>query len=102
MAYKSIYNDIIFIEGEDNRVKVKGNVSYNYGSIGSQLRSLKEVKKSLALQAKSRGCNCIVEFKYGQKASWFSLDDTKWYGNGKCGILADDDYNKIINEEIKN
>lgn len=98
MAYKTMYNDVIFIEGADNRVNVKGNVKYKFGSFGSQLKGLDSVKDSLANQAKSQGCNCIIEFKYGQKASWFSLDDTKWYGEGKCGILSDEDYNSMINE----
>lgn len=101
MAYKSIYDEVIFIEGEDNRVNVKGTVKYVYGSIGSQLKGLDSVKASLSSQAKSKKCNCIVEFKYGQKSSLFSLDDTKWYGDGKCGVLSDEDYNSIINE-IKN
>ena len=28
MAYKSVYNNIIFIEGSDDRVDVKGTVTY--------------------------------------------------------------------------
>ncbi len=86
MAYKTVYDDVIFIEGTDNRVNVKGNVKYKYVSFNSQL------KGSLASQAKLQKCNCVVEFKYEQKSSWFSLDDTKWYGEGKCGILPEEDY----------
>lgn len=98
MAYKTLYDNIIFIEGSDNRVSIKGTVTYTYGSFGSQLKGLNSVKASLANQAKSKKCNCIVDFKYGQKSSWFSLDDTKWFGNGKCGVLSEEDYIAIINE----
>ena len=31
MAYKTIYNDVIFIEGEEPNAKVVGNVEYKYG-----------------------------------------------------------------------
>jgi len=98
MAFKTVYDGVIFIEGKDPRVSIKGNVNYKYGSIGSQLKSLNDVKKALAYQAQSQGCNCIVEFEYGQKSSWFSLDDMKWFGNGKCGTLSEEDYQKLIEE----
>lgn len=98
LAYKSVYDNIIFIEGQDSRVNVKGKVKYKFGSFGSQLKGLNQVKDSLSKQAKSHRCNCIVEFQYGQKSSWFSIDDTKWFGEGKCGILSDEDYNSIIKE----
>lgn len=98
MAYKSLYNNIIFIEGSDSRVEIKGTVTYTYGSFGSQLKGLNSVKDSLAKQAIAKKCNCIVDFQYGQKSSWFSLDDTKWYGSGKCGILSEDNYKSIFDE----
>lgn len=98
MEYKTVYDDVIFIEGTDSRVDVKGKVKYKYGSFNAQLKGLNKVKASLAHQAKLQKCNCIVEFTYGQKSSWFSIDDTKWFGEGKCGILSDEDYNLIINE----
>lgn len=101
MAYKSVYNGIIFIEGTDPRVDVKGKISFTYGLFGSQLKGLDSVKDSLANQAKSHNCNCVIEFNYGQKSSWLSLDDTKWFGDGKCGVLSQDDYNTII-QEINN
>lgn len=97
MAYKSVYEGIIFIEGKEPDVQIKGNVTYKYGSFGSQLKSLNDVKKSLASQAKFKSCNCIVEFEYGQKSSWFSIDDMKWYGSGKCGIMPKEKYDEILN-----
>ncbi|MBR6033794.1 MAG: hypothetical protein IKP28_03535 [Clostridia bacterium] len=98
MAYKTVYDNVIFIEGPDNRVSIKGKITYTYGSFGSQLKGLNSVKASLAHQAKFKNCNCIVDFNYGQKSSWLSLDDTKWYGDGKCGVLSKEDYDSIINE----
>ena len=100
MAYTSVYEDVIFIEGMYPNVNIKGTVSYKYGSFGSHLKTLNDVKKELVRQAKAKGCNCIIEFKYGQKASWISIDDMKFYGNGKCGILQEDQYNKIIQEKL--
>lgn len=102
MAYKSVYDGIVFIEGSSENVEIKGTVNYKYGSFGSHLKSLNDVKASLASQAKSQNCNCIIDFKYGQKSSLFSLDDTKWYGSGKCGIMQQDEYDQIVNNNANN
>ena len=99
MAYTSVFEDIIFIEGANENVKIIGKVDYTYGSFGSQLKNLNDVKKVLAQQAKSKGCNCIVEFKYGQKSSWISLDDTKMWANGQCGIMQEEEYSQIIKDK---
>lgn len=100
MVYKSVTEDVIFIEGEEPQATIVDNVKYTYGSFGSQLKNLLDVKKNLANQAKFKKCNCIINFKYGQKSSWFSLDDTKWYGNGQCGILDEKCYKRYLDQII--
>ena len=99
MAYTTVFNDIVFVEGNNENVKIVGKVEYTYGSVGAHFKNLSDVKNFLSQQAKSKGCNCIVDFKYGQKASWLSLDDTKMWGKGDCGIMQEEEYSKIIKEK---
>ena len=99
MAYKSIYKNIIFIEGHEDYVKNLGTIEYKKGGFfNNQLKNLDNVKEQLAYKAKQLGGNAVVNFKYGQKnKSWFrSLllsidDDINWYGYGEVVVL---DYNK--------
>ena len=45
--------------------------------------------------------NCILDFKYGQKSSIFSIDDVKFYGSGVCAVLPQEEYEKIIESKKK-
>jgi len=54
---------------------------------GAQLKSLADVKRAMAREAKRFNGNAIVRFEYGQRCvgfwrSLFSLDDVSWYGRG--------------------
>ena len=108
MAYKSLYNDIIFIEGEEDYIEIKGELQYKKGTLyNNQLKSLDIVKDQFATNAKQLGANAIINFKYGQKSlGWFrasllSFDDNiNWYGSGTAVLISKDRYNEII-EKIK-
>ncbi len=90
MAYTSVYNGIIFIEGEEPGARILGTVEFQKeGFYNQQLKDLTMVKNQLANKAISMGGNAIKNFTYGQKStSWFrslllSYDDNiNWYGSG--------------------
>jgi len=95
-GYPTLFDNIIFIECDvaemQNVAPVAVDLSFK---IGAQLKNLNDVKKSLAGYAQKYGCNCITNFKYGQKSSWLAIDDVAFFGNGIAGKLSQDEYNRI-------
>lgn len=96
MAYTTVYKDCIFVEGDNPKAERKSKIKSNLAGIGAQLKNLDNVKESLASQAKFQNCNCILDFKYGQKSSIFSIDDVKFYGSGVCAVLPQEEYERIL------
>lgn len=96
MAYTTIYKDYIFIEGNNFKAERKSKIKASLSGFGAQLKNLDDVKDNLIAQARVYNCNCILDFKYGQKSSIFSIDDVKFYGSGVCAILPQDEYKRII------
>ncbi len=96
MAYTSIHNGIIFIEGDEPGAKVIGGVEYQKkGFYNQQLKDLDMVKDQLAEKAKAMGGNAVKDFKYGQKStSWLRSmiltydDNINWYGSGTVILLS--------------
>ena len=104
MAYKSVFKNIIFIEGDETYIKTFGGIEYKKTKYyNSQMQNIDIVKEQLAEEAIKRGGNAIINFKYGQKnTSWFrsmllSLDDNvNWYGNGEVVLISEERYNEIL------
>lgn len=104
MAYTTVYNGIIFIEGREPSAKIISSVEYKKRfSYNSQIKTLDCVKEQLSEKAIELGGNAVVEFKYGQKsAGWFRAsllaldDDVKWYGSGYVAVLPPDLANDIL------
>ncbi|MEG1016000.1 MAG: hypothetical protein RR228_00135 [Bacilli bacterium] len=96
MAYTTIYEDVIFIEGDNSKAKRLKEIKTHLGGFGAQFKNLDNVKSSLAQQVKLLNGNCLLDFKYGQKSSLLSIDDVKFFGNGVAGILDESEYKKII------
>lgn len=97
MAYTTIFNNIIFIEGENNLAQLAYDVSSDTSfQIGSQLKNLNDIKAHLAYQAHQGGCNCIVRFVYGQKSRLLAFDDVAFWGRGVAAKLPQDAYNEIV------
>lgn len=79
---------VMFVEGEipgcrqikPISVKIHGAFSQ------AQLKSLDDVKKKMASIAKQHGGNAVVQFKYGQRSTFWTtllgIDDVSWYGDG--------------------
>ena len=101
MAYTTVYKDYIFIEGDNPKAQRKLKVKANLTGFGAQLKNLNNVKDNLISHARLHNCNCILDFKYGQKSSIFSIDDVKFYGSGVCAVLPQEEYEKIIESKKK-
>lgn len=96
-GYPTIYNNIIFIEAPVAEGKAVSAVSVDLSfRFGAQLKCLNDVKIELAKQAIGLGCNCVSEFKYGQKSRWLAIDDVAHFGNGMAIRLSPDSYEEIV------
>ena len=96
MAYTTVYKDFVFVEGDNPKAQRKIEIKANLIGFGAQLKNLNDVKDALISQAELHKCNCILDFKYGQKASLLSIDDVKFYGSGVCAVLPKAEYDKIV------
>ena len=103
MAYSSLFDGILFIEGQSPYTQDRGLVEYKGKFYNQQFKDLDNVKQQLAQKAKGVGANAIINFKYGQKntsflrAALLALDDNvKWYGYGQAVVLSDEQYNEIV------
>lgn len=96
-GYPTVFNGIIFIESaidEGQKVSIiKADLSFKFGA---QLKNLNDVKADLIVKAKNHECNCISEFKYGQKSRWLAIDDVAYFGSGFATRLPEDVYQNII------
>ena len=104
MAYCSIHNGIVFIEGDEPGARALGNVEFQkMGFYNQQLKGLDMVKDQLAQKAKNLGGNAVKFFTYGQKStSWFrslllSYDDNiNWYGSGTVIWLSPERIEELL------
>ena len=96
-GYPTVYNGILFLESafeDGQRVSpVSADLSFTFGA---QLKNLNDVKSDLAAKAAGMRCNCICEFKYGQKSRWLAIDDVAYFGNGTAMVLSAEIYQKIL------
>lgn len=98
MALVTVHRGIIFIEGEHPRAVKKYNADTRVGGFGAQLRNLNDLKDIMAYTAKNNGCNCVVNFSYGQKSKIIAIDDVAFVGSGFYAVLSDNDYNNIVSK----
>ena len=96
MAFTTIFEDIVFVEGDFpgavRKEEIKNDMTRGFGS---QLKTLADVKHNLAQKAKNKGANAILDFQYGQKSRWFSIDHIGYWGKGVLAIIPLSDYEKI-------
>jgi hypothetical protein len=92
-VYSSEFDGISFIEGHPLEARILDHVEITIQGIFSQaqLKSLDDVKKILAGKVKSKNGNSLVNFKYGQRSSFWStivgIDDVSWYGSGDVAVI---------------
>lgn len=95
MAYVTVFDDVIFIEGDHPRAQKRYTAETRVSGFGAQLKNLNDLKQMMAQTAKANGCNCIVNFTYGQKSKLIAIDDVAFMGNGFYAVLSPDDYQSI-------
>ena len=65
----------------------------------AQLKNLNDVKHRLSAMVKAKGANAIINFKYGQKSSFWTtlvgVDNVNWYGEGDIVVLSESDIARI-------
>lgn len=98
MAFVTVCQGVIFIEGDHPRAVKKYTAETRVGGFGAQLRNLNDLKMQMASTATFNGCNCVVNFSYGQKAKIIAIDDVAFVGNGFYAVLSPEDYNAIISQ----
>ncbi len=95
MAFVTVFQDVIFIEGDHPRAVKRYSAETRVGGFGAQLKNLDDLKATMAQTAKMNGCNCVVNFTYGQKTKLIAIDDVAFVGNGFYAHLSFEDYNAI-------
>ena len=97
MAFTTVYNGVVFIEGKHIDAKVVNAVQVDLSfKFGAQLKSLRDVKNELAQQARACGCNAVIYFTYGQKSRWLAIDDVAFWGKGVAAMLPSHIYDEIV------
>ena len=89
---------IAFFEDSVPNARTLGPVSAEIGGVfaSAQTRTLDDVKRLLAREAKAKRGNAVVGFRYGQKSvgllrSLASRDDVNWYGSGTAAVVDPSD-----------
>lgn len=95
MAFVTLFRDVIFIEGDHPRAVKKMSADTRVGGFGAQLKTLEDLKHIMAETAKANGCNCVVNFSYGQRSKLIAIDDVAYVGSGYYAVLPPADYQSI-------
>lgn len=98
MAFVTVHQGIVFIEGDHPRAIKRYSAETRVGGFGAQLRNLNDLKDIMSQNARNCGCNCVVNFSYGQKSKLIAIDDVAYIGNGYYAILSPVDYNSIVSQ----
>ena len=96
MAFVTLYSGVVFIEGDHPRAVKRYVADLRVGGFGAQLRTLADLKYEMAQEARAKGCNCVVNFSYGQKSKLIAIDDVAYIGSGYYAILSPADYQSIV------
>ena len=93
----SEFEGVFFVEGTFPNAKVICCVDHKIHGLFSQaqLKNLSDVKRKLSRMVKERGGNALLNFKYGQKSSFWTtlvgVDNVNWYGEGDVAVISTDD-----------
>lgn len=98
MAFVTVHQGIIFIEGDHPRAVKRYQATTRVGGFGAQLKNLNDLKQTMATTARANGCNCVVNFSYGQKSKLIAIDDVAFVGDGFYAVLSPADYQSIISQ----
>lgn len=86
--YFAEFQGVYFVEGALVGAQRISPVSTELNGLFSQnhLKSLDDVKRRLCVIVRERGGNAVVDFKYGQRSTFWKglvgMDDIHWYASG--------------------
>ena len=86
--YYDLHKGVYFIEGLPAGTRRITPLSTRIDGVfsNSQLKSLDDIKDKMSEIVRRSGGNAVVDFKYGQKSSFWrsllSLDDVRWEASG--------------------
>lgn len=86
--YYAELQGVYFVEGSPAGAVPIGPVSTELNGFFSQnqLKTLDDVKVRLCALVRERGGNAVVDFKYGQRSTFwkglFGMDNVMWYATG--------------------
>ena len=98
MAFVTAHMGVIFIEGDNPRAIKRYIADTRVGGLEAQMRNLNDLKQLMAQIAIKNGCNCVVNFTYGQKSKIIAFDDVAFVGGGYYAQLSPADYQSIISQ----
>ncbi len=98
MAFVTVFQGVVFIEGDHPRAVKQYSAETRVSGFGAQLKNLNDLKQTMANTARNCGCNCVVNFTYGQKSKLIAIDDVAYVGNGFYAVLSPEDYNSIVSQ----
>ena len=98
MAFVTVFQGVVFIEGDHPRAEKRYSAQTRVGGFGAQLKNLNDLKSIMAQTALANGCNCVVNFSYSQKAKLIAIDDVAYIGDGFYARLSNEDYQSIISQ----
>ena len=98
MAFVTVFNGVVFIEGDHPRAQKVYSAETRVGGFGAQLRNLNDLKSVMAQTALQYQCNCVVNFTYGQRSKVIAIDDVAYCGHGYYARLSPQDYNSIVSQ----
>lgn len=86
--YWAEYKGVFFVEGDVEGARKHGPIDTKHDGAWSQsqLKSLDTLKDAMADRVKKAGCNAVVDFRYGQRNTFWrsllSIDDVWWHASG--------------------
>ena len=98
MAFVTVCQGVVFIEGDHPRAVRRYSAETRVSGFGAQLRNLNDLKNQMASTARANGCNCVVNFTYGQRSKLIAIDDVAYIGNGFYAVLSPQDYQSIVSQ----
>lgn len=89
------HDGVLFYEARPQLFEEIQRIDTELGGIvfsQAQLKTLRDVKTTMAYKAKELGGNAIIDFQYGQRSvgwwrSLLQMDDVNWYGSGVVAII---------------
>ncbi len=87
------HRSVYFVEGTPSGSKRGQAISTELNDFFAQnhLKNLDDLKDRMAQQAVASGYNAVIEFKYGQRSSFWKsimgMDNILWFGSGVLATI---------------